>query len=113
MAKPIGLFKFSDYQISGVVMATVGNDIFEMSPENLYFSPEYIKPSFSSIRFADSIFFDTDKIIKLHHTENRLSINFGLMVSHNLIHHTFEYILVVLNPHGIIKLLRVKLPIAI
>ncbi|MFZ1581924.1 MAG: histidine kinase [Saprospiraceae bacterium] len=77
----------------GVVMATVGNDIFEMSPENLYFSPEYIKPSFSSIRFADSIFFDTDKIIKLHHTENRLSINFGLMVDPASFPHTFEYIL--------------------
>lgn len=77
----------------GVVMATVGNDIFEVSPENLYISSKIIKPSFNSVRIADKVFFNTDKLIKLSPIENHLQISFGLLVDPSSFPHTFEYIL--------------------
>ena len=77
----------------GKVMATVGNDIFELSHENLYISSKIIKPSISSVRIADKVFFNTDKLIKLSPIENHLQISFGLLVDPSSFPHTFEYIL--------------------
>lgn len=75
----------------GVVMATVGNDIFELNSENLNKAPKKLKPSLNSIRFSDRIFFEAENVLQLKPDENDLRVNFGLMVDPASFPHTFEY----------------------
>lgn len=78
----------------GVMMAGVGNEIFEVKMQNLNRIPEFSKPSLSVISFSGKNFFDVEnsKLI-LTHKENTLRIQYGLLVDPKAFPHTFEYML--------------------
>lgn len=78
----------------GILMGSVGNDLFEFSPANLIRVPKRKTPEFSSIAVSGRDFFNTlGEHVVLRPDENSIRFTFGLLVDPVAFPHYFDYFL--------------------
>lgn len=78
----------------GVVMGTIGNEVFEFYAGSLNLVPVKKAPAFCVINISGKDFFiTTETKLQLNPDENSLRFNFGLLIDATLYPYEFEYLL--------------------